>query len=471
VREFGGGGAVPTGIEKGASHLRPPWHRLLAGGRRQRRSYVIGVLALLLVGVAVIFPFTQKVWAISVDGQVVGWAEDKEQVADLVATILKEDGSPPEAAGRVSYSEVPKRQVNLSAEEDLRKELARTLLGLREGYTITVAGEPLVRVASEADAKAVIEGIKDSFNSGPEIEVKDVTLQEEVSFRAEMVKASEIRGIEEAVTYLLRGTDETKEYEVKSGDSLWSIARAHDLRVADLEKANPGLKGYLQPGQKLNLVVPKPYVNVITQEEKTVTEKIPFETQTVKDSTLYTYEKKVRTPGQAGSKQVTYSIVRQNGQVLEQEVINTVVEKEPVTQVVAVGTKKPTIVGTGSYVWPVSRGGTITSRFGRRGSNFHEGVDIAAPTGTPVLAADDGVVVLAGWKGGYGKCIIVEHGNGSATLYGHLSQILVQQGHKVEKGKTIGLVGSTGKSTGPHLHFEIMQSGVKKNPLNYFTHK
>jgi murein DD-endopeptidase MepM/ murein hydrolase activator NlpD len=115
--------------------------------------------------------------------------------------------------------------------------------------------------------------------------------------------------------------------------------------------------------------------------------------------------------------------------------------------------------------------GPFTSRFGLRAHplfgrrHFHTGVDIAAPRGTPVRAAADGTVLYAGWYGGYGKLVVLDHGQGTSTLYGHLSQILVTSGQRVARGQLIGRVGSTGYSTGPHLHFEIRQNGRPVDPL------
>ncbi|BCV23935.1 M23 family metallopeptidase [Gelria sp. Kuro-4] len=440
--------------------------------RGRRRLAAGAALVLLLAAFATALPLTQKAWAVSVDGQVIGWTGDREATAAAVNEILARDGAGPGAAARVSYSPVPRYKVKLTPTEDMKEKLACSLLKLREAWQISVAGRPVVAVGSEEEARAVVTRVKAAFPPAPGAVLKKVALKEDVTFTPQLIKADQVRSVEEAAAYLLRGTDETRVYEVKAGDSLWSIARAHDLHVADLQQANPGVTERLQLGQKLNLVVPRPYVTVVTQEEKTVSEAIPFAVETVKDSSLYTYEKKVKTPGEAGSKKVTYALVRENGQVRQEQVVTAVVEKEPVTQVVAVGTREPAVVGTGRYIWPLSRGGgVVTSRFGQRGGEFHQGVDIAAPTGTPVLAADSGVVSLAGWNGGYGKCIIITHGNGSATLYGHLSQIFVREGQKVTKGKTIGLVGSTGRSTGSHLHFETMQGGAKKNPLAYFKHQ
>lgn len=112
--------------------------------------------------------------------------------------------------------------------------------------------------------------------------------------------------------------------------------------------------------------------------------------------------------------------------------------------------------GSGNFMWPVS--GYVTQGYSSR----HRGIDIGAPTGTPVHASDAGYVSLAGWRGDYGNYIIVNHGNGFETVYAHLSQILVVAGQVVQRGEVIGLVGSTGRSTGPHLHFELRQGGVSR---------
>lgn len=122
-------------------------------------------------------------------------------------------------------------------------------------------------------------------------------------------------------------------------------------------------------------------------------------------------------------------------------------------------------------LWPAE--GKISSYFGARkdpfesGEGFHEGIDIAAAYGEDILASADGVVVSAGWYGGYGKAVIIDHGNGITTLYGHTSSILVKEGRHVKKGDLIARIGSTGRSTGAHLHFEVLINGKAVNPLEY----
>ena len=122
----------------------------------------------------------------------------------------------------------------------------------------------------------------------------------------------------------------------------------------------------------------------------------------------------------------------------------------------------------GTFSWPVT--GTITSPFGWRSNpfggapEFHQGLDIAAPTGTTVTAAAGGTVIMAQWYGGYGNYILIDHGGGYSTGYGHLSAIYVTTGQSVQRGQAIGAVGSTGQSTGPHLHFEVRIAGKPVDP-------
>jgi len=131
--------------------------------------------------------------------------------------------------------------------------------------------------------------------------------------------------------------------------------------------------------------------------------------------------------------------------------------------------------GTGGFIWPSTDSVVITSVYGDRvhpisGVNrHHNGIDIGASWGTDVLAAANGTVTRAGYYESYGNCIIIDHGNGYTTLYAHMSQLLVSVGDTVRQGETIGLVGSTGDSTGAHLHWEVRYNGALTDPLSYFS--
>ena len=134
---------------------------------------------------------------------------------------------------------------------------------------------------------------------------------------------------------------------------------------------------------------------------------------------------------------------------------------------------------TGSLQWPLTITGTITSQFGYRTdpisgeTSYHSGTDIAAPDGSPILAAAGGTVTIANaldsWGGGYGYYVRIDHGNGLETLYAHCSTICVMTGQQVQAGQVIGYVGQTGRATGNHLHFEVYQDGQRGDAMAYFA--
>ncbi len=133
------------------------------------------------------------------------------------------------------------------------------------------------------------------------------------------------------------------------------------------------------------------------------------------------------------------------------------------------------VVGTGAFIWPVPSCTYLTSRFGLRvhpiygTTKSHTGVDIGAESGATIVAADGGTVVLAGVNSGYGNCVMIDHGNGYKTLYGHMSSIAVTNGQTVSQGDTVGYVGSTGVSTGPHCHYEVWKDGARIDPEQFYT--
>ena len=201
---------------------------------------------------------------------------------------------------------------------------------------------------------------------------------------------------------------------------------------------------------------------------------IPFETVKKNDSSLVKGSTKTKTQGEEGLRRKTTTITYLNGQETARKEGEFKTVKEPVDKVVLVGTKKKTssnnnngsaIKGAPSFGWPVS--GRITSPYGTRDGRLHAGIDIGKPIGSAVKASAAGTVTRAGNAGDYGILVEINHGNGWVTRYAHNSSVKVKVGQKVSKGQTIALSGNTGRSTGPHVHFEIRYNGSAKNPMTY----
>ncbi len=200
------------------------------------------------------------------------------------------------------------------------------------------------------------------------------------------------------------------------------------------------------------------------------------------DDELYKGKKILKSTGKYGLKEVTYEVTYQNGEELTRTMLSEEIVKEPVPKVYVVGTKKKPSIdfiyvepgesppgATGTFITPTS--GQLTSGFAGRDLfgkiEFHGAIDIANKTGTPVYASDGGTVILAEWFDTYGKCIIIDHGNGFTSLYAHLSSYSVRKGDVVGQGWQIGATGMTGRVTGNHLHFEIRINDKKVDPQDY----
>ncbi len=214
-----------------------------------------------------------------------------------------------------------------------------------------------------------------------------------------------------------------------------------------------------------------PYRITCTQ---TVEEDIPYITQYERNSYLYRGSKKVVQKGVVGTKEVKSYLVVENGVLVSSEILDEKVIKNARTCKIQVGSSVNEFSSSGlNLILPVE--GYVTSSFGMRNDPFtgelahHNGLDIAAATGTDVLAAASGKIIKASDTGnGYGKCVIIEHYSGFRTLYGHNSELLVSVGDYVKAGDLIARVGSTGRSTGPHVHFSIIIDGEYVDPTVYF---
>lgn len=333
-------------------------------------------------------------------------------------------------------------------------------------YSILVDGKAIVTLGSEEEAAQALAGVTEHYRTaGSELIAFDY--KEEVTI-SEASAEAEVMPVDEAVSLIVTGTKEPKTYTVGEGDCLWDIAVKNDISVEELTAANPQADpDHLKIGIVLNLYELKPYLHVTLTERLTATERIEYPISYEETGTLYKGEVKIKVEGVYGQREVVTETVKENGAVLSSLELGATVVSEPSAQVMLKGTKSlSTLVGTGSFVSPMGRL-EISSPYGSRGGTRHTGVDLRNPIGTPIYVVDDGVVTGASYQGSYGNLVKVSHGNGIETYYAHCSKLLVSVGDVVRKGDQIATVGNTGRSTGPHLHFEVRKNGVPTNPMNY----
>lgn len=247
-------------------------------------------------------------------------------------------------------------------------------------------------------------------------------------------------------------------YTVQNGDTISSIARRFGLTINTIIWANNlSTSGRIRPGDSLTVL---PYSGILYTVKSGDTLSKIAKRYGIEDNRI------VACNNLGASLKIGEKIVVPGAKKISEAVAvsrndNSYTGLSAIRDLI----KTPAIkVAGGRMVWPTV-GHRITQYFSWR----HTAVDIANKIGTPIYAADSGVVEIArgGWNGGYGNTIVINHGNGRKTRYGHASKLFVHVGEEVEKGENIAAMGSTGHSTGPHLHFEVLINGTKTNPLNY----
>src|SRR5690554_5610010 len=348
------------------------------------------------------------------------------------------------------------------------------------------APQPLVghRITVDGEVWAIVEDVEeleqtlDSYKSKYVKDIEETAVVKSVEFDADIVieEASPINNVFNDMDAVLDRLYNTKEqsvyYTVQPGDSIWLIAESQDISINKIMMYNPDLDPEkIWPGDEIMIESEVPFIDVVVTMEETVVENIPYNTEYIEDNTLYRTQRVVVQEGIEGEKAVTYDVKTRNGYPDETNVVDELQLSEPTKAIVRIGTKT-TLVRTGGNNYGVVVG-RFVSGFGNRRDpftgrlKFHKAIDISAPRGTPVKAYTDGKVITAGWTGMGGNGIVIDHGNGLKTGYYHLSSINVSVGQRVTVGQKIGGVGTTGYSTGNHLHFEVIVNGKHVNPLNY----
>lgn len=342
-------------------------------------------------------------------------------------------------------------------------------------YNLRVDGDIVASFKTPGDAKAVMDKIT-AMSTNAKSELIKLEYKETVEItkdEANFMDVGSYSGVDAAVSFLMTGTKEMKKYSIVAGDIPETIAEAHGMTIDELEAANPSIVGrghLLQIGEELNLVIPKPLVTVLATERQRYVKDVEYAVVENANSEMYEGETVVQQEGEYGRSEVVAEIVKENGREISRTILSEKVLKEPKKEVVMVGSKPaPPKSGSGYLDYPLQRGFMVTSPFGMRWGFLHTGIDLACPQGTPIVAADGGQVVFAGWDSLGGLMIKIDHGGGIETGYAHCDFIAVSEGEMVFKGQYIGDVGMTGYTSGPHLHFEVVQNGVHTDPSEYLA--
>ncbi|KOR75919.1 peptidoglycan DD-metalloendopeptidase family protein [Paenibacillus solani] len=447
-------------------------------------------------------PFYQ----VYVDGKAIGAIQDDAQLDQLLTAKQKEYQKKYPDVLMVLQTEGITTKADRSFKPEVNSEetldkLDGMLKAYARGVELKVNGETVAIMKDQQSAKAAVEAAKLKFAPAAaqkdktqkaaltrtsasaskkkgenESGLQSVAIKEDISLANTKADPNKVLNVDEAVKALTGTKEKPVVYTVKEGDTISSIAQHFGMKSADVMALNPELKEkYVQIGAELQVTKPEAPLTVRTVE--TVSEKQPSKPETIvrKSSELPLGKRKVVRPGRDGVKTVDYIVTKENGKVVSKQWTGQQVVQEALPEVVYKGTKvapkKKAVAKVTSkksdgrmFAWPVSSP-RITSPYGHRWGRTHEGIDMVG--GSSIKAAASGRVVFAGRQNGYGNVVIVDHGNGYRTLYGHMSKISVRNGQSVGQGSQLGVMGSTGRSTGKHLHFEVQKNGVARNPMKY----
>ncbi len=437
-----------------------------------RASYYILTSSLfLIISLAMFHYLNNYVYVVMVDDREIGVVQDAKDIELFVDDLT-------ERCGELYGMHIkPGKKIALIKEfrpdsdrqtEAVQQAIRNSLGLLTEAKILIINGKPVFALPEDSELELLITSLAAAYSRN-QVSVKTIesVVTDELSLESARVEPSEVSTLEEAVAFLVKSN---RGESLQASSFIDSSNRGSPFSRYSGNLSSPTHSSLIPNGyvQDNSLSSEPVFVNVRTLEELTVREPIPFSTEIEYDEEMWVVQKDVLEQGKDGAKEITYHITRENGVEVARSKVGERVVEEPVTQLEVHGTAQVPNIGSGRFVWPVEDGGEITP--GRGFSEWHTGIDIAADLGTNILAADSGVVWFSGRGGSQGNYIIIYHGS-YWTLYLHNEVNLVNKGDQVEKGEVIGRLGSTGRSSGPHLHFEIRLDDGTGEWLGYYQHK
>ena len=403
-----------------------------------------------------------------VDGKIIGTAPSEKYVLNLVDSINEElapylGGSD---AITVRPTTTPKLVVgkNFSSSHELGEALKQTCPLLEKAYSVKSGDKTVVAFSTKEERQKLYnQFIKKMTNGSKSYEILD-----NISFKYELVPYGLIKSGDAASKMLERTYKFSDEISINKNCDIDDILTSYAICEDDFKEQNPGFKE--GETKKVKITSNIPYIRVLSKKSRIENTVIRHTVKYEMDADMYKGESEIKSDGEDGIKKAYKTKYSLNGTLLYDNLDKEEIT-EPCTQVILIGGKEqPKGKSTGSISKPCN--GNLSSRFGTRGSRQHRGIDITGKEDTPIYAADGGTVTYAGWdNSGYGNVIKIDHKNGYTSLYAHCNGLYVKEGDSVAKGDIIAGLGNTGRSTGPHLHFEVYntKTRVAVNPLNFFS--
>ncbi|WP_082320567.1 peptidoglycan DD-metalloendopeptidase family protein [Ruminococcus flavefaciens] len=392
-----------------------------------------------------------------------------------------------EVQQRIAYAD-SQENIDLSAKYSLRiinendkiissSQLANEMLAasdeaLTEAYGIYIDGK---FIGAVTDKDPVQDALNERIlNYRVDGVVKDISYKNNIEYSHGIYLASSVMDKQAAIDLLTSSKEKKAVYIAQKGDTAVTIAQKYNMDLDKLEELNEGITKKCSKGMIVNVIETESYLPIQYVREMDPVTFLDYETVEVETSALNVGVRDTLVAGRRGEKTSHIEITYVDGKEYSRKTISSKITKEPVVEKIGIGiyaarpdSPDTILTGSGEFAWPVD-GGWVSDGFG--GERNHKGMDIAASTGTEIYAAADGEVVSAGWNtGGYGYFVQIGHTDEYQTVYGHMCEVLVQDGQYVSRGQLIGLVGNTGNSFGSHCHFEVRHLGICLDPALFLN--
>lgn len=479
--------------EKGVLGGVLAWFRVTGRLIFGKRGWAVTIVNWALPVVSCVFLFNIVTYAnnqqyalkLIVNGDFLGFIENETVFADAEKMVQKRINYTGSSTEIITFE--PSYEVDLIGtgsslnQYQLTDKLLEMLdKDIQHGYGLYVGDAYYGTLLEHDRVDAALDGLLAKYRTGEEKET--VEFDRDISYIYGLYLTDSFVSEDEIIRQLTSKRQEASYYTVVDDDSPSLVCEKLGMTYEELERLNPGFgeDTELHTGDRIQTTVEVPYLTIIVTREEHYNEPIPYSTEFVDDELLYAGNRRPQTEGVDGERYVVANVSYINGTEISRRVLSRATVRQPVTEIIAIGTKpRPADAAPGTdfeygkMLWPVGGydgGGISEMVWWHGGYEGHDGVDITTAIGTPIYAADNGVVVATTWGGyadGRGNHIIIQHDNGFRTYYYHCSDLYTYVGQQVTAGDLIALVGMTGQTTGPHLHFGLKLGDEWLNPLDY----
>ena len=439
---------------------------------RMTLNYILPVVAIVVLGMTMNH-FETQTYALSVEysGEHIGYIENESVFNNAKSAV---DGRfigskflQPEDKVPIFTLEVIDNQ-ELSTVDQITDEIILASGNeIKQADGLYIDGE---FIGAAIDGDAILASL-DDYKQDYQYKYPNQTVSfvNKVELKSGLYPVEQLKDINHIEETIQTEKKSAQTYRIKEGDSPSAVAQSVGMPTAELIKNNPDVIDTFLIDQELILSVAEKRLTIQGTERLIYEEDIPFDVETVEDANVFEGVSQVVSSGEKGLSEITADITYINGVEQGRTIIGSKVLTNPLPQILSKGTKKPlgnlpSVGSNQSFLWPVDGGKRNLGLWGYPG---HTGLDILAPYASGVRASAAGKVVASGWQGGYGNCVIIDHGQGVQTLYGHNSSLDVAVGQYVNQGDLIARIGSTGNSTANHSHFEIRMNGQFMDPTIY----